>query len=450
MVIPLSTNLAQMGYYFFTFIIDDQQFQLLFDTGSPSLLLSHTAGQILSLSPSFAYHYEPNCTIPQLLSLSLPDSLGAEEQCSFSVIFIDGRRLSGVLASDLLYKYLNFISLKVPLFLGIFTPRDSLFLPPEFDGILGLGPPSLDPGFPSSLGSPLLPVVRSSDYSIMTMCFGYSYGETVLSDLFPSVKGQFSFIKLNDGVGFSADYVGISFGNILIETSGFIENRKLVFDSGARNLVLSPSLFEKFKSIFYESFVEIFGLKTTRLLFDGFCVEINDRSFEDLPNFRIDFLDNISLEISSSSYIVSQIDRGIRRYCLAIKSMHSSDPKDVDILVGTLPLFDYITSFDLDQNRMGFVKKWHVNCGNTTILPCPKDCFNRGECFHGKCICHYGWFSDSCSILRASAIAQLAVFVVLTAIAIFCLLLLRSTKHRIPRSAEQLSTRRLMSPMLSI
>ncbi|KAL0247974.1 hypothetical protein GEMRC1_003213 [Eukaryota sp. GEM-RC1] len=331
------------------------------------------------------------------------------DPCLFNVQFVDGSVVAG---------HLSFFTPTTPNILP-FQPSDPfifslanldlLSIPTDsLTGILGIGSPSLDPCVDGCYGSSVLPLLLNHSSSLLAFCFGRSIGELMIGDVnFELVASPFDFVRLLDQSGFVAEMK-----DVLISKKRFLTydgQFKLIFDTGARDMLLTRDVFEELHQFFIKHYSHLIGISQSRSLFDGFCFEIHSRHVNSFPEITIVF-DTFSLKIPPSNYLVTQIDNGILSHCLAIKPVDSLEYSSNTFIVGSLVLISYYVTVDLDHLRLGFALKADENCGVDDTFDCPMNCRGRGECYYGICICTYGWQGETCQELRITTYIQLALF----------------------------------------
>ncbi|KAL0214395.1 hypothetical protein P9112_006579 [Eukaryota sp. TZLM1-RC] len=440
----LASSPAYRGLYFFELESSTSiPLHLLLDSGSPSLLVDYSAYPILSNLTSAVHLTQPHC--PVVTQLSSPRHLklsatSSTSKCPFSVQFLDGLSHSGFLLNC--SSFLPVPSSPDFFIIGHLSSDLPFSTPHDFHGVLGIGPPALDPcmGQPC-LGTPILPMLfeesdhnsnqNSIDDVTISFCFGLSGGIVSFGDVESDLVGSpFEYVPLLDDVAFATPINQIMIG----EVSFFkFSSTRLVIDTGSRSLLLPLSLFLQLKQWFLDYFSHLIGISKSKSLFDGYCFEIHERHLRSFPQFKLVLTLQSELILNSKDYLFSQITNGVRRYCLAIEPFDGSFDT---IIAGSLVLSPFYTTIDFARSRVAFAIKADDNCLISEVPDCPNDCRGRGECFYGQCLCTNGWEGEQCESLRTSTIMQLVLFFSLCTLATLFFILLKKNRYSLPRSAR--------------
>ena len=280
--------------------------------------------------------------------------------CAFHLNFGDGSGAQGILVRDIL----SWGDASFPVTFGGIRSDSPDFERSQVDGILGMAYPSLacnpsciKPTFESMLQ-------KYSMKDMFTVCITYDSGRMVLGDYDSSLstKTDINWVPL-DRLSPPTFYSFPLIGNLMVNEVDLPlpDYSRAIVDSGTTLIVFSHQTFDRFKSYLQTHFCSVPGLCDPDSWFKpAHCTKISDSDRMKLPNLKFR-LSGFNLTLGPSEYLINYASKGPEFWCVGIMALDSMSG-GVDVILGNTVMKKYVTIYDREDHRVGFVES-DTKCG---------------------------------------------------------------------------------------
>jgi hypothetical protein len=301
----------------------EQQFEVIFDTGSSNLWVP--SSQCSSWACKLHTKYD-----------SSKSSTYVKNQTTFDIHYGSGS-VSGFLSNDVL----TFGSTTLPVTFAEVTKESGLsFMMAKFDGIFGLGWPSIsvdavEPPFQQLWKSGKL---NKNLFSFHLGDMSGQDGELMLGDWNDAkYSGSITWIPLNAETYWQVSFGGFHYNGELITTT-----KRAILDTGT-SLLAGPS--QEVKSL-----LSAMGATQVMPLVQEYKVDCN--TIDKLPDITFD-LGNHHFTLQPTDYILSISSQGKQTCLVGITPFDMGQGKEPLWILGDVFLRKYYSIFDVGNQRVG-------------------------------------------------------------------------------------------------
>lgn len=287
-----------------------------------------------------------------------------DSNCAFYLNFGDGSGAQGMLVRD----QFAWGGASFPVTFGGIASDSDDFERSQVDGILGMAysPLACNP----SCITPTFDAMRNTISSMkdyFTICITEDSGRIVLGDYDPTMSSksvsEITWVPLQLSTPptfYSFPIVGkFKMDEKEIDLPDF---SRAIVDSGTTLIVVSEDTFDVIKKQFLSNYCDVPGLCGSDSWFQAaHCTKLEEDELLKLPTLTIP-LTGFDLKLGPKSYMINYSSKGPDFWCVGIMSLNGMSG-GVDVILGNVVMNKYVTIYDRDEKRIGFVES-DTKCGN--------------------------------------------------------------------------------------
>jgi hypothetical protein len=275
------------------------------------------------------------------------------KQCGFHLNFGDGSGARGVLAKD----YMTWGGLSFPTVFGGIEHDTPDFERTQVDGILGMAysalacnPSCVEPAFDAMIR-------HLKMRPIFQICINYDSGRIVLGDSDSSLgKEEPVWVPMHQAQ--TATYYTVKLmGDMQVNGKPVTFPRfdLAIVDSGTTLIVFSTLSFSLLLQHLQTNYCDVPGLCSSPTWFQpAHCTLIGEKDLQKLPTIRFQ-LDGFDIVLGPKDYLINYASKGPDYWCVGIMQLGSLSG-GIDVIFGNTAMKKYVTTFDREQNRIGFAE----------------------------------------------------------------------------------------------